>query len=109
MRAEKRDSDGKMTGITGHGLSEGEIVQAIMNLDSPTMVFKGKTDKTILVITEVSDNKGRNIVIAIEFDRKESFSEVNSIRSVYGRDNLLWFIGKNIDDRKLLVIKKTKG
>ena len=109
MRAEKRDSDGKMTGITGHGLSEGEIVQAIMNLDSPTMVFKGKTDKTILVITEVSDNKGRNIVIAIEFDRKESFSEVNSIRSVYGRDNLLWFIGKNIDDRKLLVIKKQKA
>ena len=109
MRAEKRDSDGKMTGITGHGLSEEEIVQAIMNLDSPTMVFRGKTDKTILVITEVSDNKGRNIVIAIEFDRKESFSEVNSIRSVYGRDNLLWFIGKNIDDRKLLVIKKQKA
>ena len=109
MRPEVRDEDGRMVGNTGHGLTESLIVDAIMELESPAMIFKGRQDGSLLVITSIVDQKERNIVVAIEFDRQEGFTNVNSIRSIYGRDNLSFFIGDNIDDGKLLAANKEKA
>ena len=49
-----------------------------------------------VTITSIEDQKDRNIVIAIAFNRQEGFTEVNSIRSVYGRDNMEYFIGETL-------------
>ena len=96
-------------GHAGHGLTEQLIVQSISELEKPALIFKGRQDGSILVITSVEDQKDRNIVIAIEFDRQEGFTQVNSIRSVYGRDNLDYFIGENIENRNLLAANKEKA
>ena len=69
MRHEVRDTNGKMIGNTGHGLTKKLIVSAIRELENPTMVFKGRKKGSILVITNTKDQKNRNIVIAIEFNR----------------------------------------
>ena len=47
--------------------------------------------------------------MAIELDRQEGFSEVNSIRSLYGRDNFSFFISDRIDSGKLLAVNKEKA
>ena len=109
MRPEIRDEEGRMVGNTGHGLTEGLIVDSIMELESPTMIFKGRQDNSLLIITNVADPKDRNIVVAIEFGRQEGFTNVNSIRSLYGRDNLAYFIGENIDAGNLLAANKEKA
>ncbi|MBQ9359883.1 MAG: hypothetical protein IJT96_02470 [Lachnospiraceae bacterium] len=98
-----------MVGNTGHGLTEDLIVDAIMELESPTLIFKGRQDGSLLVITSIVDQKDRNIVVAIEFDRQEGFTNVNSIRSLYGRENLDFFVGENIENGNLLAANKEKA
>lgn len=88
---------------------EGLIIQSLIELDSPTLIFKGRQEGSILVITSVKDQKDRKIVVAIEFNRQEGFTQVNSIRSVYGRDNLDYFIGENIENGNLLAANKEKA
>ena len=109
MRPEIRNEEGRMVGKSGHGLTESLIVDSILELESPAMIFKGRQNGTLLVITRVIDQKDRNIVVAIEFDRQEGFANVSSIRSVYGRDNLATFIGENIDNGKLLAANRKKA
>ena len=70
------------------------------------LVFKGRQKESILVITDVEDLKGRKIVAAIELNRMEGFTAVNSVRSVYGRDHLDFYIGENIENGNLLAAKK---
>ncbi len=55
-------------------------------------MLRHHTHHIIWQITGIKDSKSRNIVIAIELDRHEGFTEVSSIRSIYGRDNLAFFI-----------------
>ena len=109
MRPEIRDIEGRMVGNTGHGLTENMIIKSLTELDSPTLIFKGRNNGSILVITSVEDQNDRNIVVAIEFNRQEGFTQVNSIRSVYGRDNLEYYIGENIEKGNLLAANTEKA
>lgn len=109
MRQEIRDVNGRMIGNTGHGLTEQMIVASIKELEEPLMIFKGKQNNSLLILTEVIDQKERNIVIAIELERLEGFSKVISVRSIYGRDNINNYICMNIDDNNLLAANKEKA
>ena len=109
MRPEIRDENGRLVGKTGHGLTEELIIQAIKELDSPILIFKGKKEGTILVITGVYDQKNRSVVIAVDFHKVEGFTQVNSIRSLYGRDKLLQYIEENIEQGNLIAAKKQKA
>ena len=48
-------------------------------------------------------------MVAIELDRGEGFTQVISIRSVYGRDNLAYFIEDNIKKDNLIAMNKQKA
>ena len=109
MRPEIRDENGRMTGNTGHGLTETQIIAALIELECPIMVFKGRQESSILVITNILDYKRRNIVVAIELGKIEGFNQVNSIRSLYGRDNILKYIGDGIESGNLLAARKQKA
>lgn len=109
MRPEIRDNDGRLKGNTGHGLTAVLLINAIKELESPTMIMKGRIEGSILAITSVKDGRGRNVVVAIELDRGEGFTQVISIRSVYGRDNLAYFIEDNIKKDNLIAMNKQKA
>ena len=109
LREEKRDSSGKMIGKNGHGLTIQQIIDSLLELDYPTLVFKGTNNNSLLIITEVKDNKNRNIVIAISVNHQENFSFVSSIRSIYGRDNINYYIEENIKKGNLLLLRKEKA
>ena len=109
MRCENRDENRRLVGNTGHGLTETHIVSAIKELESPIMIFRGRNEKSLLVITSILDLKGRHIVIAMECERQEGFTSVTSIRSIYGRDNLAFFIGENIENGNLLAAKRKEA
>lgn len=47
--------------------------------------------------------------IKVQDDRQVGFTQVNSIRSMYGRDNLDYFIGENIENGNLLAANKRKA
>ncbi len=109
LRPEVRDENGKLVGKTGHGLSEDNIIQALNEIKNPAMIFKGSHDNSLLVITNIKDINNRNIVVAVELNKKEGFETVNQILSPYGRDNLSEYIEKNIDNGNLIAINKEKA
>lgn len=109
MRREMRDRDGRLMGKTGHGLSEEQLFESIYNLKDPPMVLKGRRDNTIVAVTEVQDDKGRNIIIALNIGKKNAFKEVISISSIYGRDEFANYIEKNISEGNLLAANKEKA
>ena len=109
MRVEKRNEQGRLVGLNGHGLTKEMIVESLKELDNPMLIFKGRTEGSLLIITDITDSKNRNIVIAIEINRQESFDRVNSIRSIYGRDNWAYFIDENFEEGNLLAANRKKA
>lgn len=109
MRPEIRDENGKLIGKTGHGLTEDNVVQALNKIKNPTMIFKGTHDNSLLVITDIKDFNDRNIVVAVELNKKDGFETVNQILSPYGRDNLAEYIEKNISKGNLIAVNKEKA
>ena len=109
MRTETRDENGKLIGNTGHGLSFEMIVFSLQELDYPPLVFKGSSTNSLLVVTNIIDQRNRNIVIAIELNKCEGFNQVNSIRSIYGRDHFSLFVEKNFNEGNLIGVNKKKA
>lgn len=64
---------------------------------------------SLIVLTEIKDSKDRNIVVAVDLEQEENFRTVNSIRSLYGRDNLADFIDKNMRAGKIIAANEEKA
>lgn len=80
-------------------------------LAEPIFVFQ-RDSKTLGVLTELRDRKGKNVCVAIELNRSiqsgAEFLEVNDIRSLHGRDvsNIVLPIAHN---KTLQYVDKKKG
>lgn len=109
MRPEIRDENGRLTGKTGHGLTEQQILDALQNARNPIMVLKGGHGNSLLIVTEVLDKHGRNIVIPIDLSTTSAVCEVNAVRSTYGRDNLQTFLDNAFADGTVLAVDMKKA
>lgn len=79
----------KIIGIKNkHDISGEQLKQAFFDVYNPVGVLKSKDGNGYVVITEVSDNAGSQVVAAIHLSKKKGFLEVNSIASVYGKNKL---------------------
>ena len=109
MRPEIRDENGRLTGKTGHGLTEQQILDALQNIRNPIMVLQGGHENSLLIITEIQDDQGRNIMIPVDLSKDSATCEVNAIRSTYGRDNLQSFLDKAFADGRVLAVDMKKA
>lgn len=84
--------------INYHGLGKDLLMKAIDNLDNPQAIYK-INDNNYLVVTEFTDNNGKEIIVPIQIDGKGNYNDVyideNQIKSVYGRNNLHNYIKNN--------------
>ena len=109
MRPEVRDENGRLTGKTGHGLTEQQILDALENARNPIMVLKGAHERSLLIITEVLDDHGRNIVLPVDLSATSAICEVNAVRSTYGRDSLQSFLDKAFAEDRVLAVDMKKA
>ncbi|HWR40379.1 MAG TPA: hypothetical protein VN611_12840 [Patescibacteria group bacterium] len=63
----------------------------------------------MVVLTELKDGKGNNIITTIALDVKHSRNTVNAISSVYGKDNSVKFIQTQVNAGNLLYENKEKS
>lgn len=108
MRPELRDENGMFLGKNGHGLNEQQLVRALNNIKIPVMIFEGSRPNTLVVVTENKDFQDREIVVAVELNKKENFCEVNRVNSVYGRSNFADYFERQITNGKLLAVNIEK-
>lgn len=84
--------------VNYHALGKDRLLNVIDSLDNPLEIYKTSKDN-YLVITEILDDSGRNIVVPIKIDGKGTYNDVyideNQIKSAYGRNNLERYIKNN--------------
>jgi hypothetical protein len=70
-----------------HAITWEEMAKLPGELRDPIMVFKSKSEPdSIVVMTEMREGR-KTVVVAVELNRREQQHEVNSIRSLYGKEN----------------------
>lgn len=109
MRPEMRNTEGKLVGRTGHGLTEEQLYSGLMNVKEPVMVLKGNRENSLVVITEYSDDKNRPIVVSIVLDKKSGRTMINNVSSVYGRDKFEEYIQRQMKADNILAIDNKKA
>lgn len=84
--------------VNYHALGKERLLNVIDSLDNPLEIYKTSKDN-YLVITEILDDNGRNVVVPIKIDGKGTYNDVyideNQIKSAYGRNNLEKYLKNN--------------
>lgn len=93
----------------GHALSKELIKQIPSQLRNPVMVFKGSTEKSLVVITELKDKKNKGVIVALSLASRQGFSEVNRISSAYGKNNLANYLFTQIQNNNLIAVNQKKA
>lgn len=109
IRPEIRDADGKLTGKTGHGLTEEQLYSALMNIKEPVMVLKGNRENSLIVVTEYPDDKNRPIVVSVLMDKKSGRTMINGVSSVYGRDKFEEYLERQMQADNILAFDNKKA
>lgn len=109
MRPEMRDENGKRLKNSGHYLSEEQLSKALDSIKEPVMVLKGSLDNTFVAVTDLSDDKGKEIIVSIEINQLRAFGEVNKVSSAYGREDFPQYIKDNLDANNIIAINIEKA
>ena len=87
-----KDVMAKITGLK-HDISTDEIKNIPQAISDPIMVFKSATvNNAFVVLTELKDKHGDDVVAAIHMNKKQRHIFVNRISSVYGKRNAAHFV-----------------
>lgn len=104
-----QDVMAKITGVK-HNISVEDVKKLPNAIADPIMVFSSATvPNAYVILTELTDNNGKDIVTALHLNRKLDRLSVNRISSVYGKENIGNFVVKQINAGNLKYIDKNKS
>ncbi|MBO5214401.1 MAG: hypothetical protein J6B86_06495 [Clostridia bacterium] len=97
--------------VTGgkHAISLDEIKRLPEQLNDPVLLFKGSRPASFVVLTELKDKSGIDIICAVHLERMQDRLKVNRIASLYGKGNIVDYVSRNISEGNLLDASKTKA
>lgn len=93
-----------------HNVTPHIIRQLPENLANPVMIFESATQRDALVtITESQDTRRKPVLAAIHLGTEEEGTIVNRVASVYGKDNIVYWLLRQLDSGKLLYAHREKS
>ena len=100
-----------MSKITGmkHSIALDELAKLPDQIANPIMLFKGSVPDSFTVITEITDKSGNDVLAAIHLNKKQGRLYVNNVASVCGKENMINYVQKNIDNQNLLFADTKKA
>lgn len=99
----------KMTGGK-HNISLDEIKKIPEAIADPIMIFKSATvDNAFVILTELLDKSGNDVVVALHLNKKYNRLSVNRIASAYGKDNVNSFTEEQFRNKNILYADKIKS
>ena len=99
----------KITGLK-HGIALDELKMLPKNIAEPIMIFESSTfPNSFVVLTEIMDKTGDDVVVAIHLNKTENRLNVNRVASVYGKPNIENFINMEINNGHLKYIDENKS
>jgi len=103
--------------ITGgkHSIALDELAKLPYELDDPVLLFKGSQDNSFVVLTEMFDKQGNDIIVAIHINKKYGRNVINKIASIYsksddfGNNKINNYISQQIEKGNLIDASKNKA
>ena len=76
-----------------HKLSLEDLKKIPVQLNDPIMVFESEShpQTSFVIMTEITDQDGDTVIVAIHLDKQVGRHVVNDIASIYGKDEDRWF------------------
>ena len=72
------------------------------------MIIKGSQVDSVAVMTDLKDDDGRYIFAFVALDQVGATERVNSVVSMYGRNNLSEYLSRCIEKGMIIAINKEK-
>lgn len=99
----------KMTGGK-HNISIDEIKNIPEAIADPIMIFKSATvNNAFVILTELTDKSGNDVVVALHLNKKNNRLDVNRIASVYGKEGISKFAIEQFKNGNVLYVDKIKS
>ncbi len=100
-----------MSKITGmkHSIALDELAKLPDQIANPIMLFRGSVPDSFTVITEITDKSGNDVLAAIHLNKRQGRLYVNNVASVYGKENMINYVQRNIDNQNLLFADTKKA
>ena len=97
--------------VTGgkHSIALDELSKLPDQIANPVMLFKGSVPNSFVVLTEMQDKSGKEVITAIHLKRYQNRMQVNRIASVYGKDNIMGYVNGNLKAGNLLDVDTKKA
>lgn len=97
--------------VTGgkHSIALDELSKLPDQIANPVMLFKGSVPNSFVVLTEMQDKSGKEVITAIHLKRYQNRMQVNRIASVYGKDNIVGYVNGNLKAGNLLDVDTKKA
>lgn len=94
----------------GHKLLVDDIYAIPSQVADPVMVFKSRTrSDSFVFFTERKDENNNSILIPLAVNKHKGRIIINEITSMYGKDNEIDFIEKNINENNLIYADKKRS
>ena len=97
--------------VTGgkHSVAMNDLAKLPYQLEHPILLFKGSVANSFVVLTDMQDKSGEDIVVAVHLNKYEDRLRVNRIASIYGKNNIAHYVMNNISNGNLLHANKKKA
>lgn len=78
-------------------------------ISNPIFLIQDKERDSIALISDAEDRNGNKLLIAIRLKTQRKEMEVNEVKSVYGKTNLLEYLNKHKEKGQLNIINEKKA
>ena len=92
-----------------HAIALDEIAKLPSQIAEPVLLFKGSVPNSFVILTELEDKHGREVIAALHLDKMQDRIRVNRVASIYGKDNAAKYVTTQIDNGNLLYADKKRS
>lgn len=92
-----------------HGIALDEVVKLPSQIANPVLLFEGSVPGSLVVLTELTDKKGREVIAALHLNKLHKRLKVNRVASVYGKDNVVKYVTTQIENGKMVYADKKRS
>lgn len=101
-------NNNKRSHTENHNISLETVKEFPKALRNPMCICVGNRPNSLLLISDLLDKKGQNIVFPIYLSVKGQKSNINKIVTIYGKKNIQDFILRMYSENKILAVNKEK-
>ena len=89
-----------------HNVSIDALTDLPENLHHPVMVFKGKTNNSLEILTMIKDHSGRSVMAVVQLDEFDNYHKINRIATIFGKDNANYYVNRLKNGEALYINEK---